>query len=239
MLTPHTVHDLMTTDVVAVHPHTAFKDIASLFAERHTTAVPVVDGDRHVLGVISETDLLGGERTVRSGLRRPPGGSRGHHTHAKAVARRAWELMTSPAVTIDPDAPVSTAARLLRRHDIAQLPVVDRCHGLIGILTRGDLLGAFVRSDHDIATDVRQQVLADVLPTDERAISADVTDGVVVLNGRVDRRSLVPVLMASSWQVDGVVDVIEHLSYGIDDTRSRIPTAVSLDFLHRLVPRPR
>jgi CBS domain-containing protein len=219
MLTPHTVRDVMTADVVAVHPHTAFKDIAILFARHNISVVPVVDEHRRVLGVISETDLLGKEsgQAGHTGPLPPLPGTRQWRLRAKAAACRAHELMSTPAVTIGPDESVPTAARVLQARNITTLPVVDAEGTLVGIVGRRDLLSLFVRSDHDIAEEVRHEVLARALQAEVNSVSADVTDGVVVLNGQVDRHSLVPVAVALTRRVEGVVDVIEHLTYAIDD----------------------
>lgn len=107
------------------------------------------------------------------------------------------------------------------------------------MVSRRDLLGVYARSDHEIAADVRSQVLADVLPANGSGVSADVTDGVVVLNGRVARRSLVPTIMSLSRRVDGVVDVIEHVAYDVDDTGLGPSSPAAMEILHRLLPRPR
>lgn len=235
MLTPHTVRDVMTKDVIAVQPHAAFKDIAILFAHHNISSVPVIDDDRHVLGVISETDLLSKESQQALPSHRPSLGPRQRRLRAKATARRAHELMTSPAITIGPGETVPAAARTLQRHAVTRLPVVDEHGTLVGIVSRHDLLCLFVRSDHDIASDVRHEVT----PHAPGELSADVTDGVVVLNGRVHRRSVIPTVVALAHRVEGVVDVIEHLYYDIDDTGMAPTSPVNTDILHGLLPRPR
>ena len=63
---------------------------------------------------------------------------------AKTEARTATGLMTSPAVTIGPDALLGTAARLMSQRRIKRLPVVDRAGKLIGIVSRADLLRVFL-----------------------------------------------------------------------------------------------
>jgi CBS-domain-containing membrane protein len=241
MLTPHTVRDVMTTDVVAVHPHAAFKDIAILFAHHDISVVPVIDEQRRVVGVISATDLLSKESShVGAAGRLPPlPGTRQRRMRAKATACRANELMTAPAVTIGPGEGIPAAARVLQARGITTLPVVDAEGTLVGIVGRRDLLSLFVRPDHDIAVEIRQQVLVEALQAEVNSVSADVTDGVVVLNGRVDRRSLVPVAVALTRRVEGVVDVIEHLSFEIDDSAFAPTSPMNADALRRLLPRPR
>ena len=70
-------------------------------------------------------------------------------------------------------------------------------------------------------------------------MSADVTDGVVVLRGRLQRRSMIPVAVALIRRVEGVVDVIEHLTYATDDLALPPASPVNVDILHDLLPRQR
>ena len=67
--------------------------------------------------------------------------------------------MTAPAITVGPDASLAEAARLLHRHQIKRLPVLDPAGPLVGIVSRADLLKVFLRSDDQIAQEVRQDVL--------------------------------------------------------------------------------
>jgi CBS domain-containing protein len=84
--------------------------------------------------------------------------------------------MTSPAVTIGPDASVAEAARLLHRHGIKRLPVVDPAGPLLGILSRADLLKVFLRSDAAIAAEVRRQVLVRAMWIDPDTVAVEVRD---------------------------------------------------------------
>lgn len=235
MLKPHAVADVMTRDVVTVHRHTAFKDIVILLARHHISAVVVVDHARHVLGVVSEADLLTKESEQGSHATLVP---RHRQARTKSTANRAFQLMTSPAVTITADQDITTAARALQRGGIKRLPVVDEHGALVGIVSRGDLLSVFLRTDNDIARDVTEQVLDGVSWADTASVGADVTDGVVVLRGRLERRSAIPVAVTLARRVEGVVDVIEHLAYSTDDTMFG-PTPVNVDILHGLLPHRR
>ena len=184
------VRDVMTPEVVTVDEHASFKDIATLIAERRVSAVPVLDREGRVLGIVSEADLVLKEEFPEG----PAGGRlfqgrRQREDRAKAAGDTAAELMTAPAVTVGPDATVSEAARLLHRHGIKRLPVVDPAGPLLGIVSRADLLKVFLRPDADIAREIRQEVLLRSMWMDPDTVVVDVRDGVVTLTGRLERRA--------------------------------------------------
>ncbi|MFF7674716.1 CBS domain-containing protein [Actinacidiphila glaucinigra] len=115
--------------------------------------------------------------------------------------------MTSPAVTVRGDASLAWAARAMARHQVKRLPVVDERGMLKGVVSRGDLLKVFLRSDEDIARDVRENVVARHFPGAWRSVEVDVEEAVVTLSGLLGDRSLVPVADRLVRSVEGVVDV--------------------------------
>ena len=137
--------------------------------------------------------------------------------------------MTSPAVTVGPDASVAEAARLLHRHGIKRLPVVDPPGPLLGIVSRADLLKVFLRSDADIAQEIRQQVLQRAMWMDPDTVGVDVRDGVVTLTGQLERRSLIPITLSLVRGLDGVVEVVDRLSFELDDTPIMVPSDLLFD----------
>ena len=109
-------------------------------------------------------------------------GRRWHLRKQPHVRLTAGALMTSPAITIGPDATIPAAARLMNTDHISRLPVVDEDGKLVGIVSRRDLLSVFLRPDADIAHDARQ--ILDELPlADAKAVIAEVKHGVVTLTG--------------------------------------------------------
>lgn len=208
------VRDVMTTNVVTVDRITTYKEIAALLAKHRISAVPVLAMGRRVVGVVSEDDLLTAQDTAARQAARPAlpaWRSRRERQHAR---RTASELMTAPAITIHPDAPVGRAARLMHDHHIKRLPVVDAEGTLIGIVSRRDLLSVFLRPDALIAQEVRD-LMAEILFADPQAVSVTVHGGVVTLSsppGRAEQRDLVPVAIRLIWDIDGVVDVVHKLS---------------------------
>ena len=224
------VRDVMTQEVVTVNEHASFKDVAMLIAERRVSAVPVLDREGRVLGIVSEADLVLKEEYPEG----PPEGRmfqgrRRRIAQAKAAGDTAAELMTAPAVTIGPDASVAEAARLLHRHGIKRLLVVDPAGPLLGIVSRADLLKVFLRSDADIAREIRQQVLMQAMWMNPEAVAIDVRDGVVTLTGQLERRSLIPNTVSLVRGLDGVVDVVDRLTFELDDTPIMVPSDLLMD----------
>jgi CBS domain-containing protein len=121
------VSQVMVRGVVAAREQARFHDIVQALARNHVGAVPVLDEQRRVVGMISASDLLA-------------------HTHPM-LAETARELMTAPAVVTTPGATVESAARLAAHKRVQRLPVVDADGVLVGIVARADLLRVFLRSD--------------------------------------------------------------------------------------------
>lgn len=129
----------------------------------------------------------------------------------------AADLMTAPAVTVHADATVARAARIMARHNLKRLPVVDDEGVLQGIVSRTDLLKVFLRQDAEIADEVRREVVAHFRTASGDPVRVAVRDGVVTLTGRVRDTSLVPVLTRLVRAVEGVVDVDCALSGPLRD----------------------
>ena len=218
----HRVRDVMTTPVVTVDRGTPYKEIAVLMAEHKISAVPVLVLGRHVGGVVSEADLLSVLDKHAREARLEPGGLL--HRHAgdkKHWGLTAGELMTSPAITIHPDATLPGAARLMNGRHLKRLPVVEpgTVFGggvggkLIGIVSRCDLLSVFLRPDEDIAQEVRE-MLTQILLADPASVTVRVRNGVVALAGQLgsaEQHDLIRVAARLTWDIDGVVDVVNKL----------------------------
>ena len=227
---PSLVKDLMTTPVVTVEPTTPFKEIAATMAERRVSALPVLDGEGRVTGIVSEADLLLKEEFPEG----PAGGHlfqsrRQRVERSKAAGDTAAELMTAPAVTVGPDATVTEAARLLHRHGIKRLPVVDPAGPLLGIVSRADLLKVFLRADAEITQEIRQEVLLRALWVDPDSVTITVRDGIVTLTGQLERRSLIPIAVSLVHGIDGVVDVVDRLTFELDDSPIMVPSDLLID----------
>lgn len=214
---PLKVSDVMTRDVVTVTEDTPYKEIVALLAARHISAVPVVNGYGGIGGVVSETDLIRKEEFQQ---RRSPWLLRwwGHAARSKAAGIRAGDVMSRPAVTVRQTATIPEAARLMAARGITRLVVTtDDDEVLAGIVTRSDLLKAFLEPDDRILQRIRRDVVVHALWDDPFAIEIAVHDGVVTLTGEVDHRSTAEVAGKLTQDVDGVVAVDNRLTWVYDD----------------------
>jgi CBS domain-containing protein len=209
----------MTTNVVTVGQTALYKEVVDTLTKHGVSAVPVVNEGGHVVGMVSEADLLhklefaGLEPHVRLVQRR-----RRRVARTKASGASAGELMSAPPVVVGPQESLSAVARLMDSERVKRLPVVDRDARLVGIVSRRDLLRVYLREDEAIAEEILEQVLVRTLWIEPDTVSVTVEDGVVTLAGTVDRRSTVPLLVRLVDGVGGVVGVVDHLTYHFDDT---------------------
>ncbi|MEU4408957.1 CBS domain-containing protein [Streptosporangium sp. NPDC023963] len=213
---PTTVNDVMGRTAIAVPQDAGFADIVAVMRRFAVGAVTVIDADRRPVGVVSQDDLLLKESDVvrhsisifeSSGRRRE---------HEKAAAVVAKDLMTSPAITATPGMPARDAARLMHDKRIQQLPVIDPLTGrLAGVLHRADLLRVFDRPEAELRAEA-EAVARDLTATGSE-VSIGVENGVVTLDGEVERRSQSVQLVQAIRRLEGVIDVVSRLEHGDDD----------------------
>jgi CBS domain-containing protein len=208
-----TVGDVMTRRVVAVKKDADFKEILAVLRECRVSACPVVDDTGKVMGVVSEADLLHKEAEAEL----PRGTIRlrwrlGERTKATAVS--AGELMTSPALTIWPGAPVTEAARLMQEHRVKRLPVVNGAGRLVGIVSRADVLSVYERPDAEILDELTKRILPTEFSVDPAAVEVTVASGIVTVSGAVERPEIALELVARIRHVEGVVATRDRLSIG-------------------------
>jgi CBS domain-containing protein len=211
-----TVEDVMTHDVVSVAPDASYREVVDALVESGVSAAPVVDAGGHVVGVVSEADLLHKVEAVGDDRHRRIFG--GRRSDAKATAATAADLMTAPAVVIEPGASVAAAARRLEAEHIKRLPVVDVHRRLVGIVSRRDLLRIHTRPDDEIRAEVVDNVMLRTLWVDPLTVEVDVMDGIVSLTGRLESRSLAGLVVDLVADVAGVVEVVDRLSWEQDDS---------------------
>jgi CBS domain-containing protein len=222
------VEDAMTSDVLTASPELPVKDAAAILARHGISGLPVV-ADGAVVGVLSEADVVArtaGSRESRSLLGLLFAGRTGE---PDVDAVRTEEAMSSPAITISPGQPVAAAARLMVDRRVNRLPVVDGTQ-LVGILTRADIVHAFVRPDEELEREIREDVAGRALWIDPAQLEIEVDHGAVVLGGEVERRVDAELLERLTAAVPGVVSVRSDLRWQLEDAK--------LEASDPRVPRP-
>lgn len=204
------VADLMTTDVMTAAPGDALKDVARALAGKGVSGLPVVDSTGHVLGVLSEADILAKEvdGTLRTSalhrfLEGPP-------VDDRFDAMTVGEAMTSPPITITANRPVTEAASMMLTEGINRLPVVDDAGRLVGLVTRADLVRAFARDDAAIEAELIQVIRED-LWLDPRSVEITVENGVVELSGELQSEDEARIVALFARRIPGVVEVSSTL----------------------------
>ncbi|MFH8838434.1 CBS domain-containing protein [Streptomyces sp. NPDC017868] len=188
---PRTVDDVMTHAVVSARLDAPVKEIVRSMRRWGVSAVPVLSAEGRVVGVVSEADILG----------KVPGEDRDG-----AGSVTAGSLMSAPAVTVPRDATIAGAARLMGRGRLKRLPVVDEDGRPVGVVSRGDLLKVSLRSDAELAEDVRHELLTHLIPEGDAALTVRVADGAVTLTGRLPESVSADLALRLARTVPGVVD---------------------------------
>jgi CBS domain-containing protein len=211
-----TVKDVMSTHVIAVSPGAPYKEMAAMLHGQRVSAFPVIDEDKKVIGVVSETDMLAKEalegtvpRTTQLSLT-----TQGMRSRVNAVT--AADLMTKPAVTIGPDEPVTRAARLMFDQRVKRLPVTSDDGTLIGILSRSDVLSVYSRPDAQIRHQVTQDLILGTLRCDPERFTVTVKSGIVTIEGAPETSRAGHDIIDAVRHMEGVVFVRDRLSYPDD-----------------------
>jgi CBS domain-containing protein len=203
-----TVGEVMSREVVMVERDTPFKVCAELMHIHQISGLPVVSGQR-LVGIVTEADLM---RSVEAGATSGP--------------QLAGDVMTQRVVTIGRGATVAAAARLMSEKHVKRLPVVDAAKRVVGIVSRGDVLRGFLRSDESIRREVAHGILDEMPLLGRGRVQVEVRDGVVRLHGEVANSNLTGLLVRLISGVPGVVGVENRLREDAPDALSE-PRAAS------------
>jgi CBS domain-containing protein len=216
--------DVMTLAVYTVKPTTSVKDLARLFMERRISAVPVVDDQRKIVGIVSEGDLV--HRSEISTQRRHPwwlvlmAGDEGLAAdYIKAHAKRVADIMTRKVITAGPDTPLQEIAETLEKYGIKRLPIV-RDGQLVGIVSRANLVQAIAtgRSELDIPssdTTIREKFLTELNKQNwahTALLNATVNGGVVDLWGFIESDTERKAIRVAAEATPGVRAVNDHMT---------------------------
>jgi CBS domain-containing protein len=218
--------DVMVSKVITVGPDTSVHEIANVLLSNRISAVPVVDGNNNIIGIVSEGDLI---RRVEAGTERRHSwwlellGDRGQlaRDYLKAHAIRAADIMTKAVIVASPDMPLAEIATLLERNRIKRVPIVD--HGrLVGIVSRANLLQALAALRRDIVVErkVNDSVLRERIKTElighslayASQINVIVHDGMVELWGNADTQDEKNAIRVAAETVQGVRKVEDHIA---------------------------
>jgi CBS domain-containing protein len=231
-----TVSDVMTARVHVAGPEMPFKILVRLIEENRISAVPIVNERGYPIGIVSESDLLFKER--RSELESSHDflhPRRNRLERAKADGDVASNVMTAPPITVGMDASLAAAARTMQEKNVRRLVVVDAQGRIAGIVSRSDLLNVFLRSDKQLHDEVVDELVPALWMQVPGTLRVAVHMNVVSFTGEVDRKSDVDLLVRLTKQLDGVVDVVERLTYRWDDTDAASMPRSSIDRTTRAV----
>jgi CBS-domain-containing membrane protein len=204
------VKDVMTTQVVAVRSGATFKEMAAALRQYRVSGFPVIDEHEKVIGIVSEADLLAKEALTDPGVLT---GVLPHEDVRKAEGLTAGDLMTPRAVTIRPEDSIEHAAQLMHFLHVKRLPVVDADGGLVGLVSRTDVLAVYDRPDDDIRAEITGNVILRGFPEDPRRFAVTVQAGVVTVQGSPETAALGHDIVRKIGHIPGVVAVHDELSY--------------------------
>jgi CBS domain-containing protein len=218
--------DVMTKDVVTATPEMTVQDVAKLMINHRISGVPIVDGDRQLVGIVTEGDLL---RRSETGTERQHSrwsewfspNSRLAAKYIKSHARRLADIMTRDVVNVSELATLGEIADLMEARRIKRVPVVHDGK-LVGIVSRADLLrilasGGANLSDDDRDRPIRSRLLAELRkhkwanPNESDII---VSDGVVYFWGVVGSEEERRALRVAAENTPGVRGVEDHTISG-------------------------
>lgn len=195
--------DIMCSPVVTVTPDTTVKDAAELLASHGFTGLPVLDSDAHLVGVVTEADL------VRDRFPHDPRYNVTEHDlplvdgAGRAPGTTVGEVMTAPAISAGVDTDVVDLVTAMVEDPVRSMPIVDGAR-LVGVVTRRDLVRVLARDDKAILTDVRHQL--EMYGAAYRW-TVDVHDGAVAITDEFDNATDRHVATVLAEAVPGVTTV--------------------------------
>ena len=218
--------DVMVSKVITVGPNATVQEIANILLTHRISAVPVVDGQGSIIGIVSEGDLIhrieaGTERHYSWWLKLVSGRETLARDFVKSHAAKAADVMTKRVISASPDLPLGDLATLLERHRIKRVPIVENGR-LVGIVSRANLLQALAALRRDIPAEakvadstLREKILAEISSSLEVSVSqvnVIVHDGVVELWGQVNAPSEKDALRVAAESTPGVRSVADHIA---------------------------
>ena len=217
--------NVMTKNVVTVQPETEVREVVRLLLKHRISAIPVIDDEKRILGIVSEGDLM----------RRVGGDTNGQHSwwleeiistgesaaeYIKSHGRKAGDIMTKAVVTITEQTPLHEIARLLEKHRIKRVPVT-RDGVLVGIVSRANLLqglaakGAEISSPGHSDDQTIREMLLETLSKEAGLgaayINVIVNEGIVEIWGTVNSATEKKAAQVAAENIPGIKRIENNL----------------------------
>ncbi len=215
--------DIMTSPVITVSPRTEVQKVAELFLEKRISGAPVLDEEGKLVGVVSEGDLL--QRSeAGTGRRRSwwlsllASKQSLASEYVREHGRHVADIMSRRLITASPETPVREIARLLEKHGIKRVPIVENGE-VVGLVSRANLIQAIASAPPILAMSSSDQAiratllakLAEQPWADLALVNVTVSSGVVELWGIMDSEAERKALKVAAEAIPGVTAVDDHL----------------------------
>jgi len=218
------VHDVMTWGAITVEPDASVARAVRLMLQNKISGLPVVDGEGQHVGMVTEGDFLRrGELGTQ--WQRPRwlefllGPGRLAAEYVRSSGQKVGEVMTIEPWTVTPETPLDEVVRLMERHRIKRLPVVQDGK-LVGIVSRANLLHALASVAHEVKAPagddatIREQILAECAKQSwATRVNVVVRNGVVGLWGVITDERERQAFIVAAENVPGVKAVHDHLAW--------------------------
>ena len=215
--------DIMVSPVVTITPHSTIKDAAKTLLSHHISALPVVDSQGKLVGIISEGDLFrraetGTERRRSWWLEALSSADAIAADYVKAHARKVEDVMSRHVITASPEAALHEIAALLETHAIKRVPICENGQ-LVGIVSRANLVQALASAGSKLEiplsdTTIRSKLLSHLRSqpwADVGTLNVIVTDGVADLWGVARSDTERKAIRVAAEATQGIRAVNDHM----------------------------
>ena len=216
--------DVMVRNVLTVGPDTSVADAVAMLVKHDISALPVVNPDGSLIGILSEADLLereelGAEHHYPWWIESLMPASKLAERFAKAHGKRVSEVMSTNVIFASEDTPVSEIAALLETHRIKRVPIINDGK-IVGIVSRSNLMQALAscklvepksKTDRSIRLELLDRLRQQQRWTDFGERNIIVQDGVVHLWGLISSDAERKALAALAEGIPGVVSVCDEM----------------------------
>jgi CBS domain-containing protein len=217
--------DVMVAPVITIGEDATVREVAKLLIDKRISAVPVVDHNGRVVGIVSEADLV---RRPEAGTDRPDSwwlslisGERAvAGEYVKSHAVKVKDVMTKHVHTAHPDTPLNRIADLFEEQNIKRIPIVNNGGDLVGIVSRANIVQAFASAGPKLeigAPDamIRERVIAELQKhswSNFHKLNVIVANGVVDLWGVAGSEPERQAIRVAAESIPGVTAVNDHLA---------------------------